>query len=550
LLYFSLKDRQILIDSTSNKSYDLIVIGGGITGAGIALDAATRGLGTILLEKNDFSSGTSSKSTKLIHGGLRYLKQFEIALVREIGKERAIVHRLAPHLVTSEKMLLPLTEDGTFGKLMTSVGLMVYDILAGVESADQRVMLDADETLKKEPLLNKDEVIGSGLYAEYKTDDSRLTIEVIKTAVESGATCINYAEVTNFQYKDDIITGVVCRDTLSGNQFEVSAKKIVSAAGPWVDDLRSKDGPLKGKKLHLTKGVHLVFPHEKLPVKQAIYFDVPDDRMIFAIPRGKVTYVGTTDTNYTGNKDKILTDKEDAQYLIDALNNMFTGLRLTVDDVASSWAGVRPLIHEEGKSASELSRKDEIFESESGLLSIAGGKLTGYRKMAERITDLVMEKLCKEDRYKFVKCLTNSVVLHGGPFENATEVKSYSRELIDKYTDNISGYNVRNLVATYGRQADMILEQYERIENHYDDKEEALLVAEIQYCLENEMTVTVLDFVVRRTGRLLFDIESVRKYADTIIETMSKAHQWTDLQDRTEKEALETAIWEACEVFK
>jgi len=330
---FTVYNRKEYLDQASIEEYDLVVIGGGITGAGIALDASSRGLKTILLEKNDFSSGTSSKSTKLIHGGLRYLKQFEIALVREVGRERAIVHRLAPHLVTSERMLLPLIKDGTFGKLMTSVGLMVYDILAGVESADQRIMLSEKETMDKEPLLKEEEVLGGGIYAEYRTDDSRLTIEVIKTAVSTGATCLNYVEVSDFQYENKQVTGVVCKDVLTQEEIKIKAKEVVSAAGPWVDELRSKDGSLKGKTLHLTKGVHLVFPHEKLPISQAIYFDVPDGRMIFAIPRGKIPYVGTTDTNYSGDKDKILTDKEDAQYLIDAVNNTFESAKLTLKDV-------------------------------------------------------------------------------------------------------------------------------------------------------------------------------------------------------------------------
>lgn len=186
--------RAELINTVTTQTYDLLIIGGGITGAGIALDAAARGLKTVLIEKNDFASGTSSKSTKLIHGGLRYLKQFEIALVREVGRERAIVHKLIPNLVTSEKMLLPLIKDGTFGKLMTSIGLMVYDVLAGVEKVDQRKMLSIKKTLAKEPLLSADNIEGGGIYAEYRTDDARLTIEIIKTASEHGAHCINYLQ--------------------------------------------------------------------------------------------------------------------------------------------------------------------------------------------------------------------------------------------------------------------------------------------------------------------------------------------------------------------
>ena len=549
---FSAFNRRNLIDSATKEQYDLLVIGGGITGAGIALDAATRGLKTLLLEKDDFSSGTSSKSTKLIHGGLRYLKQFEIALVREVGRERAVVHKLAPHLVTSEKMLLPLIVDGSFGKLMTSVGLMVYDILAGVESADQRVMLDTNETMEKEPLLEEEVVLGGGLYAEYRTDDSRLTIEVMKTAVNSGAHCLNYARVKDFEYTDGKITGALCSDELTGEEFVVSSKKVVSAAGPWVDELRAKDGSLKGKTLHLTKGVHLVFSREKLPIEQAIYFDVPDGRMIFAVPRGKITYVGTTDTNYDGDKDKILTDKEDAQYLIDAVNNMFEGINLTVDDVSSSWAGVRPLIHEEGKSASELSRKDEIFESESGLLSIAGGKLTGYRKMAERITDLVYKKLRSESDLDFVKSKTQEISLTGGPFNSAKEVDSYRSEILERLKSNgiNEDYQAWYLIATYGRQSEEILELFEQTSNSTTDPKEALILAELDYSVENEMINTSLDFLIRRTGRLFFDIESIEEFKGQVIQRLAEKLGWDSDRKNKEKQAVENSVFEASQIFK
>ena len=196
-------NRSKLVEKISEEAYDLVVIGGGITGAGIALDAATRGLKTVLVEKKDFASGTSSKSTKLIHGGLRYLKQFEIALVREVGRERAVVHNLAPHLVKNEKMVLPLIKDGSFGKMLTSFGLMVYDVLAGVEKEDQRKMLSKEETLELEPALREDLLEGGGIYAEYRTDDARLTMEIMKTAAQFGADVINYAEATEFIYTDN-----------------------------------------------------------------------------------------------------------------------------------------------------------------------------------------------------------------------------------------------------------------------------------------------------------------------------------------------------------
>ena len=370
-MQFSNHNRKEVTSHLSTTTFDLVVIGGGITGAGIALDAASRGLKVALLEKRDFASGTSSKSTKLIHGGLRYLKQFDFWLVKEVGSERAIVHQLAPHLVLPEKMLLPLIENGSYGKWLTSVGLKVYDILAQVTGEDKRQMLEKKEALALEPLLPKKVLKGAGYYAEYRTDDARLTIENIKTAVSKGATALNYAKVTGFLYREDQVAGVAVADQLSGATFEINASFVINAAGPWVDELREVNQSKNGKRLHLTKGVHLVFPYEKLPVKQSVYFDIPDGRMMFAIPRGKVTYVGTTDTNFDKDKDHPHTTLADAIYLISAVNNMFPKINLDLEDIVSSWAGLRPLIHEEGKGASELSRKDEIFTSPSGLVSIA-----------------------------------------------------------------------------------------------------------------------------------------------------------------------------------
>jgi len=380
----------------TNK-FDLVVIGGGITGAGVALDAASRGLDVLLVERNDFASGTSSKSTKLIHGGLRYLKNLEIGLVREVGQERAVVHEIAPHLVRPEKMLLPLIEGGSLGKLTTSMALWVYDFLADVEGDDKRVMLTKEETMDYEPLVRKDILTGGGFYAEYRTDDARLTIENVKTAERHGATAMNYTEATDFVYDDKgIITAVVCHDRFTDEKISVQTKHVISCTGPWVDELREVDKSMTERHVFLSKGVHIVVSRERLPLQHAVYFDVEDGRMFFAIPRLRCTYIGTTDTAYKGDPNAIPTYKEDVEYILKGTNAIFPTVNLKMEDVESSWAGVRPLIFEEGKDASEMSRKDEIFESKSGLLSIAGGKLTGYRKMAERVVDRVGDQMKKK----------------------------------------------------------------------------------------------------------------------------------------------------------
>ncbi|MEW2920471.1 glycerol-3-phosphate dehydrogenase/oxidase [Muricauda sp. ANG21] len=524
---FTNLNRKKTLQKIAKENFDLVVIGGGITGAGIALDASSRGLKVLLLEKGDFASGTSSKSTKLIHGGLRYLKQFDFWLVKEVGSERAIVHKLAPHLVIPEKMLLPLIEGGSYGKWLTSIGLKVYDILAQVSGDDKRQMLEKKEALKLEPLLPKKILNGAGYYAEYRTDDARLTLENIKTSLKFGTQALNYAQVTDFVYENERVAGVQFKDEVFGDEFSVSSKYVINAAGPWVDELRSINHSKRGKRLHLTKGVHLVFPREKLPVQQSVYFDIPDGRMMFAIPRGKITYVGTTDTNFNLDKDHVTTDIADAIYLISAVNNMFPDINLELSDIVSSWAGLRPLIHEEGKSASELSRKDEIFTSETGLVSIAGGKLTGYRKMAERTVNRIARHLEENHEMELEACTTDKIPLCGSDFKKFKHVKKYMAQLFDRIKDSgFTEYDAWYLATTYGKQTETILENYSAIGG--SDVHERMIRAEAQFAIAHEMALSPLDFFIRRTGRLYFDIESVRKYNAPVFEEFQKAYNYSN----------------------
>ncbi len=529
---FSTTYRPHIVKKLSNTFFDLVVVGGGITGAGIALDAASRGLKVALVEKGDFASGTSSKSTKLIHGGLRYLKQFNFVLVREVGKERAVVHKIAPHLVQPEKMLLPLLKNGHNGKLLTAAGLKMYDWLANVKSADKRKMLTPKQAVNLEPLLASKKLIGAGYYAEYITDDSRLTLENIKTAVKYGATALNYTKVTGFIEKNGKVCGVNVIDVLNEQNYSIKGHYVVNATGPWVDDLRITNQPNQLKQLHITKGVHLVVKHSKLPVQQPIYFDVNDGRMIFAIPRGDVTYIGTTDTNYVLSKDKIEVTKTDVAYLLNAVAQMFTNVKLTEEDVISCWAGLRPLIHKKGKKPSELSRKDEIFIAKNQLISIAGGKLTGYRKMAERVVNTVVKFHKKQHKSKFKECHTHQIPLVGNLFTSFTDVKLYADKIYnylkaDGFFKNDAWY----LISHYGAQTEHILRYY-KTQKLIDNKAK-LIAAECEFCIKNEMVVTPLDFFIRRTGRMYFNIASVTQYAPVVVNVFTKYFSLTKAQQET-----------------
>jgi glycerol-3-phosphate dehydrogenase len=438
-------------------------------------------------------------------------------------------------------MLLPLYEKRGLGYWLTSVGLKIYDWLAGVKPEDQRRMLTRPQTLKFEPLLKADDVKGGAIYAEYRTDDARLTIEIMKLAVAKGACITNYVMATDFLYENGTITGVNANDVITKANLTIKAKAVVNAAGPWVDELRSTNKSKEGKELHLTKGVHIVVPYHRLPVRQAIYFDVPDGRMIFAIPRGRITYIGTTDTDYQGDKNHVVTAREDAQYLMHAVNETFPDALLTLADIESSWAGLRPLIHEEGKSASELSRKDEIFESPSGLISIAGGKLTGYRKMAERVVDKVINR--DFDDRDLPDCKTNELTLPGGDFLEYSDVKKLESELVSRLDSlNLRGNEANNLVHLYGRQVAFILDY---VEKHRTDQPECdLILAKAWFAIHHEMAVKPLDFIIRRSGLLYFNRPKIDRWKQPVIEYFAKEFGWADAEKDKHQTEVEKALQE------
>ncbi|MCH2045535.1 MAG: glycerol-3-phosphate dehydrogenase/oxidase [Saprospiraceae bacterium] len=526
---FSSLQRNQYIQDLKNQEFDLLVIGGGITGVGIALDAATRGYKTALIEKRDFAWGTSSRSTKLIHGGLRYLKQLEFGLVHEVGVERAIVHNNARHVVIPERMLLPIIEKGSLGKRLSSIGLWIYDRLANVAKDERRKMYSKEKIMELEPLVRTDILKGGGLYYEYRTDDARLTIETAKTAVANGATCLNYAKAVEFLYKEGgWVRGAKVKDTLSGEIFDIKARRVVNATGPWVDKLRAMDTDgVKEKRLHLTKGVHIVVPRERLPIQQSVYFDVEQDsRMVFAIPRFGVTYIGTTDTTYGEDINRPIATREDVDYILAAANYMFPTAKLTVNDVDSTWAGLRPLIHQDGKSPSELSRRDELFYATSGLISIAGGKLTGYRKMAERVVNYVAKTL-KDKR----PCKTKDLPLGGGDFRSDNEFELFIEKRAGEAKQIlVEPVTIARLAYRYGKAIDIIIDKAFELYPTIKDPRERIVAAELWYGINYEMVNNLNDFLIRRTGRLYFDRPELEKIYPLVADQMQEQLGWTDAQ--------------------
>ncbi|WP_106766173.1 glycerol-3-phosphate dehydrogenase/oxidase [Paenibacillus faecalis] len=545
---FSSMDRKRKWENITESTYDLIIIGGGITGAGIALDAVTRGMSVLLVEMQDFAAGTSSRSTKLVHGGLRYLKQFEVGMVAEVGKERAVVYENGPHVTTPEWMLLPFHEGGTFGKFSTSIGLKVYDFLAGVKKSERRTMLSAAETLSKEPLLKKEGLKGGGYYVEYRTDDARLTLEVLKEAAAHGAELINYAKVESLNYNaNKQVSGVTVKDMLSGTVYSASGRKIVNATGPWVDRVREMDNSKEGKTLQLTKGVHLVIDQSKFPLRQAVYFDTPDGRMVFAIPRDGKAYVGTTDTIYENDPGHPFMTVQDRDYILNAVNYMFPTVKVSEEDVESAWAGVRPLILEEGKDPSEISRKDEIWESPTGLITIAGGKLTGYRKMADTVVNVVAKRIQEESGQVYGSCQTKNLPISGGKVGGSANFPAFIRE---KTQQGVSQGLDPKLAESWARMYGSNVEKLFQLAKELDsaETEHALpmsVIVPLIYAIHHEMAVKPVDFFIRRTGSLLFNIEWTLKWKEPVIQYMASVLGWSEEQKETFAGELEKEITEA-----
>ncbi|MBM7620902.1 glycerol-3-phosphate dehydrogenase [Bacillus tianshenii] len=549
---FSSTNRMMILENMKEATYDILIVGGGITGCGIALDAASRGMKVALVEMQDFAGGTSSRSTKLVHGGLRYLKQLEVKMVAEVGKERAVVYENGPHVTTPEWMLLPIYKGGTFGKTSTSLGLRVYDFLAGVKKSERRKMLTPSETLVKEPLLKREGLKGGGLYVEYRTDDARLTIEVLKEAVKHGADAVNYAKVEKLLYEQGRISGAMVVDQASRKSYMIRAKKVVNAAGPWVDSLRDMDGSKKEKHLQLTKGIHLVFDQGKFPLKQAIYFDTEDKRMIFAIPRDGKTYVGTTDTVYKEDMLHPRMVREDKDYVLAAIKFMFPALNIKEEDIESSWTGVRPLIFEKGKSASEISRKDEVWLSDSGLITIAGGKLTGYRKMAETVVDLIGKMLLKDFQVKFGACKTKGLPISGGDIGGSKNLPAFvAKKTEEGQRIGFPKEIASSLVSRYGSNIDKLY----RIAENVQAKGTKLALpmdihVQLLYAIREEMAVTPLDFFIRRTGALFFQINWVQKWKGKVLDVMARELFWTKEMKEMHRIQLEKHIKDAVTVME
>jgi glycerol-3-phosphate dehydrogenase len=525
-----------IVGAVSAAAFDVVVIGGGITGTGIARDAALRGLEVALFEKGDYASGTSSKSSKLVHGGLRYLEHGEIGLVFESVSERRVQTRVAPHLVRPLPFLIPIYKGAKPGLEVMNVGLWIYDSLALFRAPRlHRTFRGAKAALELEPQLREEGLRGILEYYDCATDDARLTLENALDARALGADCRTYTEVMKFERRTDgRITGVTIKDRLTGETSTVHARVVILAAGAWTDEVMQRfDIPQARPILRRTKGVHIVLPRDRLPLARAITLISPvDQRVMFAIPWRERTVLGTTDTDFTGTADEVAADASDVRYLCDSGNGYFPGANLTPDDVISTWAGLRPLIAAPPNvDESEISREHEVFSRNDGLVIIAGGKLTTYRRMASEAVHETL-KLMTElgETIDVTRATTKSRPLPGAAglaSDDLEGVAAVGRKLMDDHGLDVD--TATHLCGVYGTRAPLIAARIseDRALGRRLDRELPYVWAEIEFAATHDLARTVEDVLGRRVPLLLVSRDQGLGVVERVADTLGAILGWS-----------------------
>ncbi|HKE02440.1 MAG TPA: glycerol-3-phosphate dehydrogenase/oxidase, partial [Blastocatellia bacterium] len=530
----------------AEEVFDILIIGGGITGAGLALDAAARGLRVSLVEKRDFAAGASSRSTKLIHGGLRYLEHFDFALVREGLRERAILAKTAPGLARPLPFVIPIYENSRRNydrPLKMRLGLWLYDLLAGRYNFARHRRLSRDEALSLAPQLDPQGLKGAFLYYDAVTNDSRLVIEVIKTARERGAEIANHTRVAGLiRNERGKIAGAHLRDELTGGGIECRARIVINATGVWMEETINLNGQTTNslnRRMRPAKGVHLTVSADRLRVGAAwLIPSLTSHRFYFVVPwEGRVN-IGTTDTDYDGDKDHPRAEPEEVNEILGAINSYFPEGRLEPADVISSWAGLRPLITDPRAGATaEVSRKEEIIESEGGLISIGGGKLTTYRLMAEHGINLAVKRLKEGFNVLANSAATEGVAIGGElSFDDLTMIA----ERLSRAED-LPLETARHLIHDYGADYQRLVELTHEDERLRERLIEGLpqILAEVVYAARYEMALTLADVMTRRMRLAIVAGREALKCAAPVADLMARELGWS--REETERQIAQFA---------
>jgi glycerol-3-phosphate dehydrogenase len=484
----------------TDGDYDVVIVGGGMAGAGAARDLALRGLSVALVDKGDFASATTSRSSKLIHGGLRYLELWDFGLVRESLAERERLRRLAPHLVRPLPFLVPIYRESSRGLIKVRIGLTFYDWLTPGRRRERYRVLKAVEALSLEPSIRADDLRGAGYYFDdLLLYPERLCLENVLSACRRGARAFNYAQVEEFRRDAaGVPDGVRVRDLLDGHVVTLGARVIVNASGPWVDDLRALAGVRdRGRRvLRRTKGIHCLLPRM---TERAIYHSTSDERMIFVIPWREFSLVGTTDTDFDGDLDRLHATRDEVAYLLGEVRRALPDPRVAASEILYTYAGVRPLSFDESERASDVSRAHKVVEEAGGrFLSITGTKLTCFRSLAEELGDRVSRRLGRT-----APARTAGLTLDGADEEvGRVEAHTWLDVSDEVAASGLPRESLQTLVALYGRSYRRVMELAGKVPGGGERlcPSNPDVAAQLHHAVHEELTVSLQDFLLRRTG--------------------------------------------------
>lgn len=534
---WSMRERIRALDRASRDGVDLLIIGGGITGAGILRDAASRGLDALLVERRDFASGTSSRSTKLVHGGLRYIAEGQLAVTHAACRERDLLLRLNPHLVRPISFLFPAFEGGKMPLWQVNAALFVYWGLAGFRRSARYRMLRPEQVPEYSRDLRRDGLKGAGLYQDGQVDDARLVLETLGSARRLGGEAVNHAEVFEFlRGANGRIAGVRVRDLERGETRVIRAHVVVNAAGPAVERVRGMDRPVAHPELRPAKGVHLVIPRKRVHCEAAIVFETSDGRHLSLIPWDEVALLGTTDS-FSDEIDEPVASIDEVHYLLSAANDAFPRLALTTNDIRCVFAGVRPLVadSDEGRPSSAVSRDHRIYDDPSGLISVTGGKLTTYRSMAKGVVKRVLRRLPKSRRAAAGPSLTARLPLR----EDSFEVEELEALLRAHY--QLTPHRAAHLVRTYGFDAEQLLREADpALRRPIGDSR--FTYAEIPWSFRTECPLTLCDLLEHRMRLALFATGQGLPELDEITSIAARAAGWDAERARDEAARYVAAI--------
>lgn len=542
---FSAATRAQSLHEMTSTVYDLAIIGGGITGAGAARDAASRGLKVALVEANDFASGTSSRSSKLIHGGIRYLENLEFHLVFEALSERAHLFEIAPHLVHPLRFLIPIYKNGRVPAWKMGLGMMAYDALSLYEAPELHQYWDPQELGLEYPALRTEGLTGGFTYSDAYMDDDRLVLETLRSAAEYGATIANYTRALGARLSGGgSLEAIECEDIESGRRFELKARHFISSVGPWTDRFGELLFRSWKRKLRPSKGVHLTFHKDRFPLKDAVVMGA-EKRIVFAIPRHEMVIVGTTDTDFPQDPSQVRAEPADVEYILRVIAQYFPGAAITAKDIVGCYAGVRPLIDDGAQTESKTSREHEIWTDHHNLTFVAGGKYTTYRLMARQTVDHALHTFPLEERVRYAEPRTleplNPLVTEAGLERALREAPGWSA---------LPAALNQCLAGRHGLEAEEILKRATATLPPVQDPEEWMWSAEALHAVEHTMCLHLSDFFYRRTPLVLTRRDHGMQYAPAVAAVMGERLGWNSARRQEEINALQNRLsWDLSAVI-